>query len=980
MAPLVDLAREHGGSILWRDALVALRDAVELPADHDVVFGAWFASLCDAVAERHEGGEVVGDLDSGRVALVVDGEGLTARLVERDGSRPSAVHRSPARLDPDHEPVAADDVYALGAILYEGLALRAPFTAHGRAPLDVEIRRGVPPDPRRLRPAASPGLALVAQQALARRPARRHADVRALAEDVRAVLDGRGPSARGPSLVARGWAALRREPGRVLAQGFVAVGLLGSLGLAAWTTTLVRDAEERASEARDLAEARERVAEERLAAAERHRAEAEAAVERWRTASEAERVAREEQERARLAAAEAEQSASLERERRARAAWDSYVTTLKSAETAFATGDAAEARALLERCPAEWRGWMWDHLAWRLDPSSSWSLPGPSGASWSAHVAEAGVVAWADDTLVVARADGGARRLDLPDDVGAVTCARWLPADDAVDADLVVGDDAGTLHLLRVSDDPPARTARWPGGTSPVTSLAAHVATPGARHVVSGHADGTLVVRSLADGAVRHVCRMDDATSPVTALALSPSGDRIAATSARGVVLWDAGSGLALDVFTADVGAAAFAPDGRHLVLATDERLELWDARRGDRVAARDLPGGSAVAFVDGGTGLLLGDAAGAWRDVDLPRLAAGAVVPGHVAPIVALGEGDDARVVSVAADGVVRVASRALRGPCAVELGGPSQRLAVAGDRLVVTSAAGDVALLDAQRGHVLVKRPAQAAAALDAAATTLVSIDRVGVARLWSARSGEPLGEVPLAVGRVEALAVAPESFGGAESSVRTLAIATIALDGKRGVQVLAVDAVGGKVEVLGRFDVHAVPTSSLDFGVDGTLVRRTWDERPERWRWVDGEIVADTTTQLDDPRRRVTRDDLRRVVLAGDVVELRDRAEGVVLARFAASAPIVDVAITDEDTIVTLDETGRVDARHRALDRAVAWCRGAWLRRDVTPFVASLAAEGLARDEALERVASEEFLDDERRAAARSLVVSGWAVLGE
>ncbi len=990
MSLLVDLARARGGSLRWHDALAALRELPALPDDHDESLGTWFAALCDRVAAVHAEGKALGDLDPHRAEFVVaentleDGDGgyvVSAQLVARPAdSSPSLFYMSPARFDLSQSddaapPTPEDDVYALGVMLYEGLTLQRPFSAIGRATLRTEVRRGVPPDPRTLRRDVPAHLAIVAEHAMARRPRRRHADARELADDVRRALLGVRPRARRPSLWARGWTSLVRHPGRTFLRVLTGAVLLGSIGAAAWMFREAQSAGERVATAQSLAADQERIAEERRLMVERFQAEAESAAERWRTASEESLAAQEDQERALLAAQRAEQTAELARESRERAAWNAYVSTLSAVVTAQEAGDASAARDLLARCPAGLRGWLWDHLSWQLDPATSWSFDFSEGATWAADLGADGIAAWRVGALVVAGLEGGPVAVTLPKELGgALTAARWLPEGVGGEAELVVGDSNGSLHFVRVVDGVTERLATWTGPTSAVRSLAITAASTTGRRVMSGHTDGSLWVWSLDKGTPRHVCRPTGSSPPIERIATDSSGALLAAMTNAGVALWDAETGRAIDVFTAGpIHGAAFAPDGRRIALLVGDAIEIWDALGGDRLAACPLGApGSALTFVDGGTRMLVGCADGAWRSVTLDPLTIEATIPGHDDEILAVRAVADGRVITVAADGVVRLGSRALSTRCPIELGGPARALDVKADRLVVTSVSGDVNLLDARTGHVIAAQSGQVAAALDNAATTLVCIDRVGLVTLWSARTGERLGEAPLAVGRVEALAVASQGFG--PSSGRTLAVGAIAPDGSRSVKVLGVEPTGG-VEVLGRFDVAAVPMAELDFADDGALTLRAPGAPPRRWRWTDGAVVEGSAPAADDIAQRLTRDGRRRVELVGGFVTFTDRETDTVLARWASSAPIVDVAVTDADAVVILDENGSLTMRHRYLKDVRPWCEAAAHRATMRSFVEGLAVEGLTRDEALARITDHAALDESHSAAAASLVKSTW-----
>jgi WD40 repeat protein/serine/threonine protein kinase len=128
----------------------------------------------------------------------------------------------------------ATDVYALGAILYELLTGRPPFT--GEAPLDVllQVLHDEPVPVIRLRPTVPRDLATITHKCLAKEPARRYQSARELADDLHCFLEGQPIKARpigvGERLVK--WA--RRRPGIASLSLAVVLGTGVGLGLAGW--------------------------------------------------------------------------------------------------------------------------------------------------------------------------------------------------------------------------------------------------------------------------------------------------------------------------------------------------------------------------------------------------------------------------------------------------------------------------------------------------------------------------------------------------------------------------------------------------------------------------------------------------------------------------------------------------------------------------------------------------------------------------
>ncbi len=172
--------------------------------------------LARALARAHTLGIVHRDVKPENVLFDAAGRPLVADLGLAKHFRPSlagtrsvSLTRSGASLGtPGYMPYEqlasakevgpAADVFALGAIIYECLAGRAPFEAATLVELAALLEEGAFPPLRRLRPETPPWLASVVERALAKDPGRRWPDASALA-----VALERGPARpRRPLLVA----------------------------------------------------------------------------------------------------------------------------------------------------------------------------------------------------------------------------------------------------------------------------------------------------------------------------------------------------------------------------------------------------------------------------------------------------------------------------------------------------------------------------------------------------------------------------------------------------------------------------------------------------------------------------------------------------------------------------------------------------------------------------------------------------------
>ena len=213
-------------------------------------------SVAGAIEFAHQRGVLHRDLKPSNILLDMEGEpkvadfGL-AKILQSDSELTvsGAIMGSPHYMPPEQatgrssEAGPRSDVYSLGAIFYELLTGRPPFSA--ATPLETMklVVEQEPVSPRALQPAIPADLETICLKCLAKEPGRRYGTAQELADELGRFLRDEPIRARPAGLVERGWRWCRRKP--ALAALGTVLALAPALIIAVLLTTQARVTKER---------------------------------------------------------------------------------------------------------------------------------------------------------------------------------------------------------------------------------------------------------------------------------------------------------------------------------------------------------------------------------------------------------------------------------------------------------------------------------------------------------------------------------------------------------------------------------------------------------------------------------------------------------------------------------------------------------------------------------------------------------------
>ncbi|HVS10327.1 MAG TPA: serine/threonine-protein kinase, partial [Planctomycetota bacterium] len=421
------------------------------------------------------------------------------------------------------------DVYSAGAMLYHLLAARMPYVPpEGVIPPQAVLALLIHGPPQALAeagPDLPPELVAICEKAMAREPEGRYETMLAMAEDLRAFLEGRVVRAyeTGAAAEFKKWVRRNRAVAASLA-ALLAVVVGGSIGFAWQQGRLAR-----------------RIAAQRLDAA----------------------LARDE-------------ALASERE----AVRKSYLANLVAADVYLKANEVPEAVRLLEACDEGLRGWEWRHLALKADGSLA-ALPHPGEVGCVAFAPDGELLATgcADGVVRLWRAPQGEAVAALAGHGEAVLALAFAPggarlASASRDGSLRVWDLASERARLVLSDH-----------EAPVTAVA--FSATGER-LASGAADGGVRLWDPVTGHPLASFDTGGRSVAALALS-ADGGRLSAACADGGMAAWDTASGEPVPELAGGEGAvecAAFDRGAERLATGSiDGSVRVRELRTGGELA-----------------------------------------------------------------------------------------------------------------------------------------------------------------------------------------------------------------------------------------------------------------------------------------------------------------------------------------------------------------------------------------------------------
>jgi len=206
------------GSLI-RERKITIRRALDVAAE-----------VADALEYAHRQGVIHRDIKPSNIMIDNDGRvhitdfGLAKQLgSDPEFTRTGTTIGTPAYMPPEqasgesHRVDRRADIYSLGAVLYEMLTGRPPFSGDTMMNTLMQVLNDEPIPPKRLNPRIHRDIQTIVQKAMEKSPERRYQTMEAFAADIRAFIAGESISAKPAGPLYRAWRFLRRHSAAALA-------------------------------------------------------------------------------------------------------------------------------------------------------------------------------------------------------------------------------------------------------------------------------------------------------------------------------------------------------------------------------------------------------------------------------------------------------------------------------------------------------------------------------------------------------------------------------------------------------------------------------------------------------------------------------------------------------------------------------------------------------------------------------------------
>ena len=589
--------------------------------------------LADALAYAHHSGVIHRDVKPENILVDAGGDPVLmdfglARFQDSEDrlTHDGTVLGTPAYMAPEQASGQQDlvgpasDQYGLGAVFYELLCGRPPFSGRPSEVI-LNVVSQTPPPPRSVDSRIPRDLETICVKAMAKEPGARFDDCNALAADLRRWLQGQPIHARRLGPLERFSRWCRRNPAMaalsttavLLALGLALVASVAYVRTARAFQSAVAQRQEAVNKKEEATEALGQEAEARKTAAIAEQ-EARLALERlnevrgcaeaeWEKAENERRQAETRKQEAETEERRADEATQDRTTQQKRSAATDYFRNIAMARQRLIEKNTPHAEPLLAACSAELRHWEWGYLktACRLQ-----HLTEDAPRYHRQDPRQINRVAFSHDGKRVASAnrDGTIGLWD------AVTGAALNPLETAVDQSLGVGPircvafSPDGMHIALGADRVTAiydiatgqEVVSFGGHTGPAEGVAFH---PNGKQVASASQSGVVKIWDAASGEVRLTL-----SAQCTGVCFSPDGKRIATPNGYGAVrVWDSATGKelrSLEGHEGRVNSVAFSPDGSRIASGgADKTVRIWEVATGEQATtmAEHDEGVACVAF-----------------------------------------------------------------------------------------------------------------------------------------------------------------------------------------------------------------------------------------------------------------------------------------------------------------------------------------------------------------------------------------------